>query len=47
VRIPGASMAARAVETVFELMAGQEVSLLDRVEPAELVVRESCGARRR
>ena len=47
VRIPGAPMAARAVETVFELMAGREVERVDQVEPAELVVRESCGAKKR
>jgi DNA-binding LacI/PurR family transcriptional regulator len=42
---PGVDMGRRAIQTLFDLMAGQPPSEIDRVLPARLLVRESCGAR--
>jgi DNA-binding LacI/PurR family transcriptional regulator len=46
VRIPAVDMANQAVQMLFDVMTGG-VSNVDRVLPARLLVRESCGATRR
>ena len=43
---PGIEMGEQAIGTLFDLMAGDRPSQIDRVLPAELLVRESCGAHR-